>query len=359
MRHEKRFLIILLLVSLLIVGCGTGTEPVGEVEEPVAEEVDVEEPSTEEEEEVEAPVVEEPLMVAAVLPSTTEDLGWSQSLVDGLREVQQELGGEEAMQLAFTENMWNPVDAEAALRDYAASGYDIVFAHGSGWESFVPAVAADFPDVTFAWGTGTDTFGLPNVFAYRALAYEGGYVIGVMAATLSETGAIGAVGAVDAGGAHLYLGGFEKGILDTNPDATPLISFTGDWNDITLATQAAETLVDAGVDVMTGTSQIMVGSIAVAQENGVLWFGNEVDCTSLAPDIVVAGLIDDYSVIVRNILEERANGVYGGLWYDLTLENGGLRILFNESFDVPDEVLAAGEAAIQGIIDGTIDPTFE
>ncbi len=358
MRYLRTLLVLILLSSFMLAACGNGTEQVPEVEEPAPEEP-IEVPIVDDEPTEEPPAPAEKLLVAAVLPSTTEDLGWSQSLVEGLLKVQEEMGGEESMEIAFTENMWNPVDAEAALRDYAASGYDIVFAHGSGWEAFVTTVAADFPDVTFAWGTGSDTFGLPNVFAYRAVAYEGGYVIGTMAATMSENGTIGAVGAVDAGGAHMYLGGFEKGVLATNPDANVMISFTGDWNDITLATQAAEALVDAGVDVMTGTSQIMVGTIAVAQANGISWFGNEVDSTSLAPDIVVAGLIDDYSVIVRQIVAERANGVFGGVSYDLTLENGGLRIQYNDQFDVPAEVRAAGDAAIEGINNGTIDPSFE
>ena len=138
------------------------------------------------------------------------------------------------------------------------------------------------------------------------------------------------------------------------------VTFTGDWNDVTLAEQAAEAHVDAGADVMTGTSQIMVGSIAVAQEHGgIAWFGNEVDQAPLAPDIVVAGLIDDYSVVVRNIISERAAGVMGGKAYDLTLENGGLRIQYNPDFDCPEEVKEAGEAAIQGILDGTIDPSVD
>jgi basic membrane lipoprotein Med (substrate-binding protein (PBP1-ABC) superfamily) len=385
MRTVKILLVLLLVTGFALVACSPAVEePAAEEEEaaPVeVEEVEQEEAAPVEEEEAEeeaapaeveeveeeeaAPAEEEaeevePLRIAAVLPSTTEDLGWSQSLVDGLRTIQEEMGGEEAVEIAYTENMWSPVDAEAAIRDYAASGFDIVFSHGSGWESFLPAVAQDYPETTFAWGTGTDTFDQPNIFAYRAVANQGGYVIGVMAATMSEVDIIGAVGAVDAGGAHLFLSGFEKGALATKPDATVRITFTGDWNDVTLAEQAAQAHIDAGADVMTGTSQIMVGSIAVAQENGgIAWFGNEVDQAPLAPDIVVAGLIDDYSVIVRNIISEREAGVMGGKAYDLTLENGGLRIQYNPEFDCPEEVVAAGEAAIQGILDGTIDPSVD
>ena len=226
MRTVRVLLGLLLVAGFVLAACAPAVEePAAEEEEaaPVEEEAEEAAPAEEEAEEEEAAPAEEeaeevePLRIAAVLPSTTEDLGWSQSLVEGLLTVQEELGGEEAMEIAYTENMWSPVDAEAAVRDYAASGYDIVVAHGSGWESFIPAAAQDYPETTFAWGTGTDTFDQPNVFAYRAVANQGGYVIGVMAATMSKVDVIGAVGAVDAGGAHLFLAGFEKGALATKP----------------------------------------------------------------------------------------------------------------------------------------------
>ncbi len=55
-------------------------------------------------------------------------------------------------------------DAAATIRDYAASGYDLVIAHGSQYGSSCRN-CANFPEVSFAWGTTVDTFGLDNIFA--------------------------------------------------------------------------------------------------------------------------------------------------------------------------------------------------
>jgi hypothetical protein len=46
----------------------------------------------------------------------------------------------------------------------------------------------------------------------------------------------------------------------------------------------------------------------------------------------------------------------GGTAYVLTLENEGLKIEYSSGYEVSDEIKAAADAAIQGIIDGLIDP---
>jgi basic membrane protein A and related proteins len=59
-------------------------------------------------------------------------MAFSQSFYEGLKivQVQQEMGGPDMRwRSPYSENMFNVPDAAAAIRDYAATGYDIVFAH--------------------------------------------------------------------------------------------------------------------------------------------------------------------------------------------------------------------------------------
>ena len=56
----------------------------------------------------------EAVSVALVLPSTTTDLAWSQSIYDSLVQLQEHYG-EENFEIAFTENMFNVTDAAAAI----------------------------------------------------------------------------------------------------------------------------------------------------------------------------------------------------------------------------------------------------
>jgi len=115
-----------------------------------------------------------PFRIAVVMPSAISDMAFSQSMWSALVAVQKEMGGETALALKYSENMYNVPDAAAAVRDYASQGFDIVIAHGSQYGSSVQEIAKDFPQVTFAWGTDVNTFGLPNVYAYTAAAEQGG-----------------------------------------------------------------------------------------------------------------------------------------------------------------------------------------
>lgn len=298
---------------------------------------------------------DEPFRVAVVMPSATTDTAFSQSMWSALVTVQEELGGESAVELVYSENMFIVPDAAAAVRDYAVQGYDLIVAHGSQYGTFVEDMAPEFPETAFAWGTDVNTFGLDNVYAYTAAAEQGGYVNGVMAGVITQSGRIGVTGPVEVGDARTYISGFVQGVASVNDSATVSQTWTGSFSDVALMTAAAQTHISSGADILTGSSQSVVGSIGAAKAEGdVLWFGTQADQTSLAPELVVASQVYDWSDMLAEMIQNAQSGVYGGETYILTLENGGLKIAYNDSFDIPAAAIDAAEAAIEGIIDGSI-----
>ncbi len=301
----------------------------------------------------------EQLKVAIVMPSAITDLAWSQAMFDALKQIQTERGGEAAMQIVYSENVFNVTDAAAALRDYASGGNDLVIAHGTQYGTSLFEIAPEFPDVAFAWGTATDTgadVGLTNVFAYNARAEEGGYVNGVIAAMLSKSGKVGVVGPVEAGDAKLYIDGFEKGVLSVKSDATVSKIYTGSFGDTAKAAEAATTHISAGADVLTGSAQQVVGAVGVAKERSVPWLGTQADQSSLAPDLVVGSQLYDWNGVLNDMIAKIESGTYGGTAYDLTLQNGGLKIVFNDQYPLPADVRTRVEETIKGISDGSIKP---
>ncbi|HEX2998346.1 MAG TPA: BMP family protein, partial [Anaerolineales bacterium] len=231
-----------------------------------------------------------PFRVAFVAPSAINDLAFSQSMYDALMRIQLEMGMDD-FQFAYSENMYVVDDAEKAIRNYASQGYNLVIAHGTQYGSFLQEIAPEFPKTSFAWGTTVDTFGLPNVFSYEAAAEEGGYVNGVLAATLSRSKVIGVVGPIEVGDAKLYIDGFKVGVAATNPTVHVQVTYTGSFSDANLATTAAAAHILASADVLTGTAQMVTGPVELAAERHVLWFGTQSNQTSLAPSIVVASQV--------------------------------------------------------------------
>jgi basic membrane protein A len=291
------------------------------------------------------------------MPSAINDLAFSQSMYDALVRVQEEMGADN-FEFVYSEGMFVVDDAAAAIRDYASQGFDLVIAHGSQYGSSLQEIAPDFPETSFAWGTTVDTFGLPNGFAYEAASQEGGYVNGVLAATLSESNVIGVVGPIETGDAKLYVDGFKAGVLATNPDAQVNVNYIGSFSDVALASEAATTHISAGADALTGTAQMVVGAIGKAEENNVLWFGTQSNQSSLAPSVVVANQVYHWEGILNEMITLINSGTLGGQSFKANLANGGEVIEFNPDYALPDEAKALADSTIQGIVDGTVKITL-
>ena len=94
------------------------------------------------------------IRVAVVMPSSITDMAFSQSMWMRLKAVQTEMGGEAAMEIKYSENMFKVPDAAAAIRDYASQGFDIVIAHGSQYGSSVAGNRQGFPQDDLCLGHG-------------------------------------------------------------------------------------------------------------------------------------------------------------------------------------------------------------
>ena len=330
MSHKSKGIILLLLMAMLLTACGGKADKDGDGV----------------------------FRVAVIMPSNINDLAFSQSMYDALVKIQKDMGGPEKMELVYSESMFVVDDAAAAIRDYASQGFDLVIAHGSQYGSSLREIAPDFPETAFAHGTTVDTFvseGINNVFAYEAASDQGGFVNGYMAGLLTKSNVIGVVGPIETGDAKLYIDGFINGVKASNPNAQVNVNYIGSFSDVALASEAANTHIQAGADLLTGTAQMVVGAIGVAEENNVLWFGTQSSQTSLAPSVVVANQVYDWTVVLNDIIDLIGDGTYGGKAYKVTLENKGLVMDFNSSYALPADVKQAADDTIKGITDGSIN----
>lgn len=330
MSNKSKGFVLLALLAMLLSACGGGGE------EAASDDV---------------------FRVAVIMPSNINDLAFSQSMYDALVAIQEEMGGSDKMELVYSEGMFVVDDAAAAIRDYASEGYDLVIAHGSQYGSSLQEIAPDFPKTSFAHGTTVNTFvdeGINNVFAYDAASDQGGYVNGVIAGHLTESNVIGVVGPIETGDAKLYIDGFVAGVKAASPDAKVNVNYIGSFSDVALAAEAANTHIAAGADLLSGTAQMVVGAIGVAEEKGVLWLGTQASQTSLAPEIVVANQVYDWTVALDDIIDLIRQGTYGGKAYRITLENEGLIMEYNPDFDLPADVKTTADETAQGIAGGSI-----
>lgn len=292
--------------------------------------------------------------IALILPSTVDDMSWSQGMTDALKAMQTEMG-KDKVDLAISERLGNPTDAGAAIRQYASQGYNIIIAHGSQYQAVLDEVAKDFPKTSFAYGTGFKAH--DNIFAYDPQAQEGAYLQGMIAGKLTKSNIVGVVGPIEAGDAIKYNYGFQQGVKASNDKAEVRIAYTGSFGDIAKAAELAKAHVDAGADFMTGTAQQTVGAIkAVAEKKGVYWLGNDMDQASLAPETVLCAQTYDWQGVVKQIIEFRKAGKVGGEHIALSLKNGGIKMAFNPKLSsvIPADVMSAVDKAKADIISGAL-----
>ncbi len=342
-RRLPTMLTALLALVLLAAGC-TGTDEAAE-SSPTTEQA-VSPPTTEE---------MEPLRIAIVAPSASNDLAFTQSMVDAVNAV----GATREIEVAVTDGTFIVEEAAAAIRGYAEEGFHLVIAHGSQYGGPLGEIAPDFPDTSFAWGTAADYMGLDNVFAYTVRSDEGGYVAGTVAAGITASGVIGVIGPIPVGDAKLYVDGFAAGVAATDPSIQTNIVYTDSFSDVLLAAEAAEAHISNGADVLTGSAQMVVGATGVAKEKGVAWFGTQANQTALGEDIVVASQVYHWEALLADMIDKIEAGTLGGEVMIATLANGGIVIEFNDGYGLDSAIRAAAEAVAEGIADGSISTGIE
>jgi basic membrane protein A len=179
--------------------------------------------------------------------------------------------------------------------------------------------------------------------------------MGILAADLSESGTVGVIGPVEAGEPVDFITGFISGVEAGGASATS--NYIGSFSDVALATEAANSFISNGADVLTGTSQAMVGAVGAAQEAGALWFATQSNQTELAPDTVVASQVYHWEGILGEIIDGIAGGTLGGEMLEINLENEGIVMEFNDDVAIDDAEAAKAllDETVAGIVSGEID----
>ena len=144
-----------------------------------------------------------------------------------------------------------------------------------------------------------------------------------------------------------------------DPSITVNVNYIDSFSDVALAAEAAQAHVEAGADVMTGVSQMVVGATGVAREHGVLWFGSQTDQVPLGEEIVVASQIYRWDYQLSQIVEDLLNDEVSGRVITADFSNGGLTMAYNPGMPLADDVQAAADAVEAGLKDGSLSTGVE
>jgi len=252
------------------------------------------------------------------------------------------------------DNVSTSDDMERALRDIAENEEpDAIVGDAFAAEDAVRAVAKDYPDVVFAFGSGEKPQE-PNLSVFDNWMQDPAYLAGMLAGGLTKSGTIGVVGAMPIPEVNRIVNGFIEGVQEENPKATVKVSFINSFFDPAAAKQAANAQVAAGADVLFAERD---GVIAAAKDADIPVIGMMVDQEDEAPGNVVTSLLWDVRPTIDAVVKQIEDGPQAvDLGEYSFMKNGGSSIAdINTEIvgGVPDDLVEKVESRKGEIEDGS------
>ena len=291
----------------------------------------------------------EPLKVAWLYIGPVGDGGWTFAHDNGRKAVEKEFG--DKVVTTFVEKVPESADAERVLRDVVSQGNKLVFGTTFGYMEPMVKVAADNPNVKFEHATGYKT--ADNLRTYDSRTYQGAYMAGVIAGGMTKSNVLGVVGSVPIPEVIRNINSFTLGAQSVNPKIKTKVVFINDWFNPPKETEAAQSLMNAGADVlMQNTDSSAV--LQAAEKAGKYAFGWDSDMQAYAPNAHLASAVINwgpyYIQEVRNVLD--GTWQTGKAWWGV---KEGAIDLVSISDKVPAELKAKAEAAKAGLKDGSLE----
>jgi len=267
------------------------------------------------------------LRVALLTPGPVSDAGWNAAAYEGLELIKAKLGADTA--LVQTKS---PADFEDAFRDFATRGFDLIFAHGFEYTDSALDVARSFPNTYFVVSSGVESS--TNVASITFDVDQATYVEGVLAARVSKTGVVGAVGGIELPSIKLFFEGFKRGFLAEQPKGRILISYTGNFDDVGAAKEAALAQISQGADVLIHNADAAGLGVFLAAEQGHAYaFGVFTNQNNVAPDVILASAVTSTPLAFLKIATEVKEKHFHPGMLEFGMQDGMVSVVFNPKLE--------------------------
>ncbi|HTY48845.1 MAG TPA: BMP family ABC transporter substrate-binding protein [Steroidobacteraceae bacterium] len=297
-----------------------------------------------------AAAAQPPLKVAFVYVGPVSDGGWTAEHNDGRLELQKALGS--SVTTTYVESVPETAAAENVIRQLAARGYDMVFATSFGYMEPVLKVARLFPKVKFEHATGYKS--APNVVAYNCRTWEGAYLLGVLAGSVTKSGTLGFVGSFPIPEVIRNIDAFTLGARSVNPRAHTRVVWADTWYDPGKERQAAEALIGQGADVLSQNTD-SPATVQAAEEKGVYAFGWDSDMARYGPHAQLTAATEDWGSYYISEAKKALAGTWRGGRVDYWGLKEGMVVMTPLNPRVPPAAARAFNDRKAGLMAGRIE----
>ncbi len=288
------------------------------------------------------------LKMGVVLPSPAADVGWSHNLIEGVNALKEAYGDQ--IEVTVLENIADGPDVDRITNGLVAEGNKVLLLGSFGYQNGGIQIAKRNPDVSVIHASGYLTE--PNFSPYTAKYWQGTYLMGMAAASLTKSKKLGCVGAFAIPELITSINGFMLGARAIDPEITMSVVWVNSWLDPASEQDAAKALIAQGVDVIFSNAQDTPAVIAVAEHAGVYAFNLNSSMASYAPTKYLGVVGTDWGPHFIRLVEGHLAGTFEGDNFWLGMEDD---VVYTADWnaDIPADMVAQIEARQAEIRDGS------
>lgn len=257
------------------------------------------------------------------------------------------------VETVFAENVPENAEAERTMEQMIRVGSTIIFPTSYGHYDPAINVSAKYPEVKFMHMGGLEP--TDQVGSFFGEIWQMEYAAGVAAGLMTESNKLGFVAAFPIPQVLLNMNAFTLGALSVNPDATTTVVFSGNWCDPAVLAEAANSLIDQGIDVLTQHQDCPKPILEVASRRGIWSVGYHADASTVTAEGWITGGRWVWGPLMAKLVVQAMDGTYEPELLRVGVADGAVAL---SAFgpEIPEEVVAAVEQAVADITSGDLYP---
>jgi basic membrane protein A and related proteins len=243
--------------------------------------------------------------VALLTPGPISDHSWNAGAYRGLEQIRDTLGATISHIQTKT-----PAEFEDNFRQYGSQGFNLVIGHGFEYQDAAKRVAPDFPKTTYLITSATTP--TPNVAGISFGFADASYLAGILAASMTKTNKLGAIGGSEFPPVVESFHAFEQGAHSINPSITIVTSYLGSWDDVSAGKEQALAQLSRGIDVIFQNADAAgLGVFQAARERkNAFVIGSNSNQNSVAPEITLGSVVIDLPLALLTVAKEVKAGMF-------------------------------------------------
>jgi basic membrane lipoprotein Med (substrate-binding protein (PBP1-ABC) superfamily) len=288
--------------------------------------------------------------VALLTPGPISDKSWNGGAYEGLMAIKDSLDAEVSHIQTKT-----PAEFEENFRQYGAKGFNLVFGHGFEFQDAALRVAPDFPKTVFITTSGTSV--ARNVGGAEFAFEEASYLAGMVAGRMTKSNILGMIGGTELPPVKRSFEAFEQGARSVNPNIRVVVSYIGNWDDVSAGKEQAIAQISRGVDIIFQNADAAGLGVfqAVKEAKDVKIIGSNANQNDIAPEYTLGSVVIDLPHAFLLIAREVQKPGFTGKVFSLGLHDDVVTFVLNPRVagSVPQQILSAVDSTRSQMIAGS------